>query len=187
MTDGWSLPGSACIGGKTYPIHGDFRDILEIFGYFSDPELPPYISWQIALALFYEGQIPQKDRREAMEYLTWFVNGGHPEPEGAGPRLLDWEQDRSMIAADVNKAAGRDVRALPFLHWWTFLSWFHAIGEGQLSTVVSIRSKLARGKKLEGWEQDYYREHRKTVELKKRCSRQELEERRQLERLLAAR
>lgn len=185
MMHGWSLPDRAVIGGKDYPIHGDFRDILEIFAYFSDPDLPPYLSWQIALALFYEGQIPTGDQQEAMAYLTWFINGGQPETEGTNVKLIDWEQDRSMIASDVNKAAGQEIRALPFLHWWTFLSWFHAIGEGQLSTVVSIRSKLSRGKKLEGWEKEYYRENKKTVDIRPRYSRQEIAEKQQLEKLLA--
>ena len=51
-----------------------------------------------------------------------------------------------MIIADINKVAGTEVRSLSFLHWWTFLSFFHAIGEGQLSTLISIREKLRTGK-----------------------------------------
>ncbi len=184
MTNGWSLPTNAVIGGRHYSIYGDYRDILEIFGYFSDPDLPPYLSWQIALALFYQEPVPEEHRQEAMEYLAWFINGGHHTQESSGVQLIDWEQDRSLIAADVNKAAGQEIRALPFLHWWTFLAWFHAIGEGQLSTVVAIRSKLARGQKLEDWEKAYYREHKKTVDIQKRYSCREQAERQRLEKLL---
>lgn len=64
----------------------------------------------------------------------------------------------------MNKVAGHEVRADKFLHWWTFLSYFYGIGEGQLSTVVSIRSKRQKGKKLEKWEQEYYRENRKKID-----------------------
>ncbi len=184
FSSGWTLPYGTELGGKYYRFHSDFRDILEIFGYFSDPDLPPWLSWQIALTLFYGESIAPEYQKPAMEYLVWFVNGGHPEGEAPGPKLLDWEQDRSLIAADVNKAAGQDVRGLPYLHWWTFLSWFHAIGEGQLSTVVAIRSKLSRGKKLEDWEKDFYREHKKTVDIKRPCSRREREEKQRLEALL---
>ena len=53
MTDLWRLPTTAEFGGKTYAIHGDFRDILEILSYFADPELPEYLRWEIVLALFY--------------------------------------------------------------------------------------------------------------------------------------
>jgi hypothetical protein len=90
-----------------------------------------------------------------------------------------------MIVADINKVAGKEIRALPFVHWWTFLSWFHAIGEGQLSTVVSIREKLRKGKKLEDWEKDYYREHKQVIDLKKRYSQTEMQERAELEKMLS--
>ncbi len=184
MMESWTLPKGATIGGKFYEIHCDYRDILEIFSYFSDPDLPLYLQWQIALALFYEGEIPREHQQEAVEYLSRFLSGGKDAPASSGLQILDWEQDAQLIAADVNKVAGCDVRSLPFLHWWTFLSWFHAIGEGRLSEVVAIRGKLARGKKLEDWEKDYYREHKHLVDLKKRHSQQELQTRQQLEQML---
>ena len=43
----WDLPKSAVIGGKSYDMHCDFRDILGIFAYFDDPELPDFIKWRI--------------------------------------------------------------------------------------------------------------------------------------------
>lgn len=184
MTEAWGLPAEAVIGGKTYPIHGDFRDILEIFSYFEDPELPEYLRWQIALALFYEGEIPQEHQQEAIEYLGSFINCGRQEEAKPGPKLLDWEQDALTIVADVNKVAGQEIRALPFVHWWTFMAWFHAIGEGQLSTIVSIRDKLRRGKKLEQWEKDFYRENKSRVDMKKRYSAGELAEQERLKQLL---
>ena len=187
MMSRWKLPRDGEIAGKKYEIHTDYRDILEIFGYFSDPELPDYLKWEIALGLFYEGEIPESDRLAAMEYMAWFMAGGKAEAAAPGPKLLDWEQDADLIAADINKAAGQEVRALSYLHWWTFLSWFNAIGQGQLSTVVSIRSKLAKGKKLEDWEKEFYREHRAQVELPKRYSRQELAQKQRLERMLDGR
>ena len=165
---GWELPTQAILGGKTYHIHGDYRDILEIFSYFENPDLPEYLRWEVALALFYEEEIPREDTAAAMEFLVQFLNGGKEETPMATGKLLDWEQDAAMIVADVNKVAGQEIRALPFLHWWSFLAYFHAIGEGQLSTVVSIRDKLRRGKKLEAWEQEYYRKNKKRVDLPKR-------------------
>lgn len=162
----WSLPTSAVIGGAEYPINADFRDILDIFRYMDDPDRPEYIRWRIALALFYEGEIPEEHHQKAMEYLAEFVTCGERDFR-PGPKLLDWDQDCQTIVADVNKAAGTEIRSLPFLHWWTFMAYFNAIGEGQLSTLVSIRDKLARGKKLEKWEQEYYRKNRERVDLKK--------------------
>lgn len=184
MTSLWNLPNRAVIGENTYSIHTDYRDILEIFSYLSNPDLPEFIRWQIALALFYEQPVPAEDQQPAMEYLVWFINGGARSPARSGPKLLDWEQDAAIIVADVNKVAGQEIRALPFVHWWTFLSWFNAVGEGQLSTVVAIRDKLARGKKLEDWEKTYYREHKQKVDMQRRCSQQEIKERQHLEEML---
>ena len=186
MIAGWALPVSAEIGGEKYELHCDYRDVLEIFSYFSDPDLPDYIKWQIALALFFEGEIPPIHQQQAMEYLSWFLSGGRQEEQSPGPQLLDWEQDCDLIAADVNRAAGMEIRSVPFLHWWTFLSFFHAIGEGQLSTVVAIRRKLARGKKLEAWEKEFYRENKHRVDLKKRYSREELQQQAKLKEMLNA-
>lgn len=180
---GWELPVRTTIGGKVYGLHADYRDVLEIIGCLEDPNLPEYLRWRIALALFYEERIPEAHRQEAMDYLCRFLNCGETA-SGGGPKLLDWQQDAGLIVADVNKVAGREIRAMQFLHWWSFMAWFHAIGEGQLSTVVTIRDKLRRGKKLEDWEKTFYRENRQKVDLVKRYSRQELEEQQRLKQLL---
>ena len=180
----WKLPTEAVLGGKMYPIHADYRDVLEIFSYFEDPDLPDYLKWRIALELFYEGELPPQYRQEAMTFLSEFLTGGKGETEHQGIKLLDWEQDGSVIAAEVNKVAGQEIRALPFVHWWTFLGWFHGIGEGPLSTLVGIREKLRKGKKLEPHEKEYYRAHKASVDLKPRYSREELEQQQRLQRLL---
>lgn len=179
----WDLPTSARVGGREYRINADYRDILEIFRYLDDPDQPEYIRWQIAMALFYEGEIPREHMQEAMEYLAEFIACGEQDGK-PGPKLLDWNQDAQVIVADVNKVAGMEIRAVEFLHWWTFMAWFHAIGEGQLSTLVSIRDKLRRGKKLEKWEQDYYHKNKARVDLKKHYSAEELAEQERLKKLL---
>lgn len=179
----WSLPTSATIGGVVYQIHADFRDILNIFRYMDDPDRPEYIRWRIAIALFYEGEIPQEYFQEAMEYLADFIACENRDSK-PGPKLLDWEQDAQVIVADVNKVAGSEIRSVPFLHWWTFVSYFNAIGEGQLSTLVSIRDKLRRGKPLEKWEKEYYRKNKEIVDLKTRYSAEELAEQERLKKLL---
>lgn len=178
----WELPVSAEIGGKVYEIHADFRDILEIFSYFNDPDLTEYLKWRVALALFYEGEIPEQHRQQAAAFLAEFLCGGKKDEPGA--RLLDWEHDAPLIVADVNQVAGQEIRSLPFLHWWSFLSFFHAIGQGQLSAVVAIRDKLRRGKPLEKWEKDFYREHKSQVDLPKQYSARERQEQQRLLQLL---
>lgn len=166
MMNSWSLPTSAEIGGKEYKINADYRDVLEVVHYLSDTSRPEFLRWPIALALFYEGDIPKEHHREAMDFMSSFVAYGNQDTK-PGPKLLDWNRDAQIIVADVNKVAGMEVRAVPFLHWWTFLSYFYGIGEGQLSTVISIRTKKAKGKKLEKWEQEYYRENKTMIDIKR--------------------
>ena len=182
--DIWQLPVQATFGGVTYRLHTDYRDILEIFSYLEDPDLPDQMKWLTAIALFYEEQVRPEHLQEAAQFLARFLCCGREERGVNQQKLLDWQQDGSLIVADVNKVAGREIRALPYLHWWTFLSYFNAIGEGQLSNVVSIRKKLRTGEKLDDWEKHFYRENKQLVELKKRYSRQELEEQARLNRLL---
>lgn len=182
MTELWQLPVEAGIGGRTYPLHTDFRDVLEIISYLEDGELPEFLRWQIAVGLFFEGGVPEDHWQEAMEFLAAFIRCG--EPDRPGPKLIDWQQDAPLIIADINRVSGQEVRAVKYMHWWTFLSWFHGIGQGQLSTVVAIREKLRKGKKLEDWERQFYRENKDRVDLKRRYTRQEIAERERLERLL---
>lgn len=175
---------TANLGGREYAIHPDYRDILQICGVLEDPTEPEFVRWEVALALFYTEPIPPEHRQAAMAYLSEFLTCGRQEG-AAGHKLLDWQQDARVIVADVNKVAGKEIRALPFLHWWTFLSYFHAIGEGQLSTLLSLREKLRSGKKLESWEQEYYRKNKAQVDLKKQYGPEEQAQRARLEALLS--
>lgn len=171
---GWSLPAALAVGGRAYRINADYRDVLEVISHLQNPDA--LTGRYVALSLFYEDfeSMPKADYPQAMEELARFINLGEDPEEGpAPPRTIDWEQDRRVIVSEINKVAGLEVRALPFLHWWTFMGWFGAIGEGQLSALVALREKLRRGKKLEPWEQDYYRQNRSQVDLRPRYRAEE--------------
>ena len=183
MTDMYRLPEKVQIGGCEYTLNTDFRVILQIFRCLEDRSLPEILQWRVALGLFYDSPVPAEHRAEAMEYLAGFLRGGQPEGK-PGAKLLDWQQDAGCIIAGVNAVAGCEVRALPKVHWWTFLSWFHAMPPGQLSTVVSIRDKLRRGKQLESWEKEFYRENKAAVELKRPETQADREEKHRLNQLL---
>ena len=101
----WRLPTRLEVGGKAYPIHSDYRDILDILHRLNDASEPEFIRWRVALALFYEGDLPRSDYPEAMQKLADFLNCGQTLPRSPAPPLLDWEQDAPLIAADINKAA----------------------------------------------------------------------------------
>lgn len=183
---GWELPEALEVAGRSEPIRADFREVLEVIRLLDDSAEPPEARAYLAMGLFYRkfAAIPLAARQPAMEAMLRFLAGGQEDSSPAGPRLIDWQQDLPLIVADVNKVAGCEIRALPFVHWWTFLAWFGAIGEGQLSTVVSIRDKRRRGKKLEGWEKEYYQQHKAEVDLRPRYTAEELAEQERLKKLL---
>lgn len=183
----WELPEALEVGGRTWRVNADYRDVLDLMARLNGPEEDESTRVYVALSLFYEdlGQMPREDYGEATRRMFWFINGGEEETDRRPqPKVLDWEQDGSLIVADVNRVAGCEVRALSFCHWWTFLAWFRGIGEGQLSTVVSIREKRRKGKKLEQWEREFYQEHRDMVDFKKRYTDEERAEQERLKTLL---
>lgn len=165
----YDLPDRLDVCGTMYEIRAEYRAALDICAALSDPELNGQEKAIAALTILYPQfrDMPMEHYQEAIQKCCWFLNrgedGGNACPR---PKAIDWEQDFQMIVSDINKVAGCEVRSMPFCHWWTFLSWFDGIGEGQLSTVVSIREKLRKGKKLADWEREFYRENRAKVDFK---------------------
>ena len=183
MRDLWQLPTEAELDGKRYPHKTDYRQMLRLIAVLSDESRPAQLRWLTALAYFYEVPIPRSLEEAAMACLSDFLSCG--EPGTPGPRLLDWETDAPEIIADINRVSGQEIRSLNYLHWWSFLSFFHGIGEGRLSYLVSIRDKLHRGKKLEPHEQEYYRAHKDKVRLRPSETPEEAARKRALEQLLS--
>ena len=165
----YSLPTSVEVGGKEYPIQSDFRAALDILAALSDGELDNQDKAETALAIFYPTleEMPYTDYQEALQQCFRFIDCGEsPREEKKQPTLMSWSQDFSMIIAPVNRIAGCEVRALEYLHWWTFMSYYREIGDCLFSQVVSIRDKKARGKTLEKQEKEFYRRNRDLIDLK---------------------
>lgn len=186
----WELPESVEIGEKTYAVNADYRDIISIINQLNDLDEDETVNVYTAFAMFYPDyeSIPYAEYETAVNEMFRFINCGEkPEADSHPvPKRIDWEQDGLIIAADINKHAQQDIRSVPFMHWWTFMSLFAGIGDGQLSLVVSIRDKLRKGQPLDKWEKEYYRENKSRVDLKKRYSAEELEERERINKLLDA-
>lgn len=180
--DLWELPKEAVLCGEAFPHKTDYRQILKLIAVLSDEGKPAQLRWLTALAYFYEKPIPQALEEAAMAYLSDFLSYG--EAGTPGPKLLDWRIDAPEIIADINAVAGMEVRSLDYLHWWSFLSFFHGIRDGRLSALVTIRDKLRRGKKLEPHEQEYYIRNKAKVRLRPPETPEETAHRKQLEALL---
>ena len=171
----YSLPTSLDVGGVCYAIRSDFRPALDIIVALGDPELTDEDKANVTLRILYPDwkKIPRRDWQEAVNKALWFIAGGKEEDGKKHPRLMDWEQDFDLIIAPVNRIAGTDVRGKEYVHWWTFLSYYNEIGECAFSQIVSIRQKRKKGKKLEKWEQEFYKDNRDAVELKQKFTQKE--------------
>ena len=183
----WNLPTSLNVGGRNYTIRTDYRVILDILTAMNDPDIfEPGMTEEekqleralTMLQIFYIDfdTMPSSDWQEASEKACEFIDCGIKDDGKQKPRLIDWEQDAPVIVPAVNKVCGKDVRSVKYMHWWTFFGYYMEIGECTLSTIVSIRDKKRRGKKLEKWEQEFYRNNKKLVDLKtKKIERSEEE------------
>lgn len=166
------LPKSLEVGGTEYKIRSDFRVALLIFEAFNDKELNEYEKIQVCIECLYE--IIPSDIENAYKKAVWFLEGGNvPKLKPVNRKIFDWKQDESIIFSAVNKSAGFETRSEEYLHWWTFLGYFLEIGDGLFSQVVNIRTKRAKGKKLEKWEREFYNEHRELIDIKKQYSTEE--------------
>lgn len=121
--------------------------------------------------------IPQDQIGEALEQAYLYMSAGREstEEDTHKPQLVDWEQDADILIPAINHVAGFDVRGRK-VHWWTFLSYYSDIGESTFSTVVGIRQKMAKGKKLEDFEREFVRDNHDIVILRDAERRRQDEE-----------
>lgn len=175
----WELPTKLNINGNEWEIRTDYRAILDIISALSDPDLDDSEKWLACLTILYIDfdKMPQSDYIEACKQAKTFIDMGlDNETKKVRPRTMDWEQDAQLIIPAVNRVIGKEVRAEKYMHWWTFLSAYMEIGECTFSHILNIRTKKAKGKKLEKWEQEFIRENPDLVKLKPKLSEEELEE-----------
>lgn len=182
----WELPVSLNVGGHNWKIRTDFRAILDILKYFDDPEYEPDERWLICLDILYEDfdNMPQNLWDEAAEKAIDFIDMGIKDDGKRKPHTVDWEFDAPVILPAINKVLGTEVRATPYMHWWTFLGAYMEIGESLFSQIVGIREKKAKHKKLEKYEQEFYNANRKLVDIPKHYTEEEREQLKNLEKWL---
>jgi hypothetical protein len=175
----WDLPISVEINGKSHSIRNkcDYRVVLDVICALNDNELTDEEKVKCALFIFYEDISTIDDFDTAIKEMFRIINGGEEQEESQEqkPQLMDWEHDFPVLVAPINRVLGFEIRSVNYLHWMSLLSAYMEIGECTFSTIVSIRSKRAKSKKLDKWEEEYIREHKKMVELPKRLTAEEQE------------
>lgn len=183
------LPRTVSVNDVEYDVRTDFRDILKIVTAFNDPELEDNEKIYICLFIFYEDfeHLPHNDYEAAFKAAIRFIDHGSEEDTGEArktPRVMDWEQDESIMFPAINKVAGFETRSAEYVHWWTFMGYYMEISEGVYSNVLSIRLKKAKGKRLEKWEREFWTSNKGICALKTKLSAEEQAEKDRLNALL---
>ena len=165
----YSLPTSVQIGQVSFNIRnqGDYRVILDCFQALNDDELTKEEKIFNCLFIFYEDFYDLDDLPKdsetlnqcVLEMFKFFNQNEELQSNTHDVRLLDWDSDSNLIASAINKVANQEIRSLEYLHWWTFLGYYIAIGECPLSHIVGIRSKIANNQKLEDHEKKFKQEN----------------------------
>lgn len=166
----YDLPTSIEINNHHFAItnKGDYRMVIDCFMALEDPELEEEDRIYAAMMIFYEDLTELEDIEKvfgenfetALHKMLNFFNCNQSNiGYQSKSKLIDWEQDEQLIISAVNNVAGKELRFEPYVHWFTFVGYYMAVGESALSTVVGIRDKIARGKKLEKYENEYRRDN----------------------------
>ena len=172
-----TLPTTLNVNGVDYDIRTDFRNILQIITAFNAPELSEKEKAYVCLKRLFIAlnTIPADDYTAAYEAAVTFIEH-QIEEDRPSPRIVNWEKDEALIFSAINKVAGKEVRSERYMHWWTFLGAYMEIADGLFSQVLYIRQKKAKGKKLEKWEMEFYRNNKKLIDLKQTVRKRSAEE-----------
>lgn len=182
----YELPTYAIVNNKKFAIRnkGDFRLILDCLRALDDPQLSDDFRIMTALVVFYEdlnsideiNKLFEGDLMTAVKAMYEFINCGQFSiGRKVNYKLIDWEQDEQLICGEINKIANCEVRLKEYLHWWTFMSYYIAIGDGAFSHIVYIRHKMCKGKKLDKSEIEFKRENPEFFTWKKYTNNQQHE------------
>ena len=178
-----ALPTVLTVNETQYAIRTDYRNVLQVFEAFEDSDLTQEEKWIVAVYLMFEdfscaddalGAAEEGfDVSEAIQQIIWFISGGTLEKESTELPVYSWKQDEQMIFSAVNKVAGKEIREIEYMHWWTFLGYFNEIEEGGFSFFCGIRQKLNKKKKLEKHEKEFLSRNKHLVRLEKPKTKEE--------------
>lgn len=186
----WNLPISVEIDGTEYPIRNkcDYRVVLDVIKALNDEDLDMQYRIHCALFIFYgNDELDTKEKvlkafktkentQIAINEMTKIISLGEEKEQDDKPQIMDWEHDFNHIAPPINRVLGYSVRdENNYTHWYDFIGAYMEIGDCTFANIISIRNKRMRGKKLEDWEQEFYNENRKLIDLPHKLTDEEQE------------
>lgn len=178
----WDLPIKVNIDGIEHNIRNkcDYRVILDAIEALNDVDLEEELRLYCAMYIFYEDVENIKNVEKATLEMLNIMNNTNEETSDKknnptnSPKLVDWKKDFNIIAPAINRVLGYEIR-MPdvYVHWHTFCGAYTEIGDCLFNNVLSIRSKRAKGKKLEKSEVEFYMSNREMIDLPCRLSEEE--------------
>ena len=163
----YDLPTSVTVNGESFKIRedGDFRMILHCFKIINTEELDDKEKMIACLMVFYtdfdtvDKVLSLENPELFIEQMFNFIRAEQEESKKNSPTLIDWEKDSLLLTSAINNVASKEIREEKYIHWWTFISYYMAIGDCALSQIVAIRYKIAHGEKLEKGEKKFKEEN----------------------------
>ena len=176
----WELPTTVEINGKELNIRNkcDYRVVLDVIAALNDKDLDNDSKIKCSLYIFYESIENITDFQSAIDEMMKIINMGEDvnkdEPEK--PKIMDWEYDFNNVAPPISRVLGYSVRNKDnYTHWYDFIGAYMEIGDCYFAQIISIRSKKQKGKKLDEQDRQFYKEHKKEIDLPMTLSEDEQE------------
>ena len=175
----WDLPISVEIDGINYAIRNkcDYRIVLDVISALNDEELEIANRIQCALFIFYKDLTGVTDHQKALTEMLKIINMGEEvkqETTENKPPIMSWEHDFAQLAPPISRVLGYSVRdANRYTHWWDFIGAYMEIGECSFATIISIRNKRQKGKKLEEHERQFYKDNKELIDLPQKLTENE--------------
>ena len=165
----YEIPTTINIEGTEFHIrnNGDYRMVLDCFSALQDADMAQQERIFASLIIFYDdvndlsdlNKFPSLEKAVSEMYNFFNCNQVQGIGKHVNYKLIDWEQDSQIICSAVNAVANKEIRSEPYIHWWTFMGYYASVGESLLSTIVTIRNKIIKGKKLEKYERQFRNEN----------------------------
>ena len=179
MSD-WNLPTTVEINGKEVKIRNkcDYRVVLDVIAVFNDKDLDNDSKIRCSLYIFYENIEDITDFQSAIDEMMKIINMGEDvnKDETEKPKIMDWEYDFNNVAPPISRVLGYSVRdENNYTHWYDFVGAYMEIGDCYFAQIIAIRSKKQKGKKLDEQDRQFYKEHKKEIDLPMELSEEEQE------------
>lgn len=162
------LPTELTVAGVQRAIRSDYRPAVDICIAMQDEELMNYDKVAIVLNILYidplEPEVYTEALSQALNFLSCSNGTTAKNKQSKQNDLIFWQYDFDLFVPALSRVAGRDIRGMEYLHWWSFMGLFQEIGDCFFSRVMAIRDAKATHRKLTDDEKMFLKRHRDIID-----------------------